>query len=231
MRTLVQLIAVFLVVGLLAACSAAASPSAPVAGATAPPASAAPGTFDIAAAERYCTDQGGTLVDRTATWNTNADQSTWLTLAGRMTLCEFVDASGESPTRISVDLVTLYSEAPTLAAVAYLSKIPTVSDPRNPGANPSAYNCNTGLGGAASFGNTAAGGGWVNTDPALVGEDASGNPVFVVMDLCVFADMSAIDEWGIFYYANGTVRGADLATKMRYQPGPEGLPAIFAPAT
>ena len=38
------------------------------------------------------------------------------------------------------------------------------------------------------------------------------------MSLCMFADGSAIDEWGITYYANGDVRGADLATKMRYQP-------------
>jgi hypothetical protein len=48
------------------------------------------------------------------------------------------------------------------------------------------------------------------------------------MSLCMFADGSAIDEWGITYYSDGTVRGADLATKMRYQPdGP--LPAVFVP--
>ena len=51
-------------------------------------------------------------------------------------------------------------------------------------------------------------------------------PVFTVMNLCVFPDMSAIDEFGIFYYANGIVRGADLATKFRYQPG-DTLPGIF----
>ena len=52
--------------------------------------------------------------------------------------------------------------------------------------------------------------------------------VFEIMAMCMFADGSAIDEWGITYYADGTVRGADLSTKMRYQPkGP--LPAVFVP--
>ena len=46
------------------------------------------------------------------------------------------------------------------------------------------------------------------------------------MDMCAFEDMSAIDAFGILYYADGTVRGADLATKMRYKPG-NPLPAIF----
>ncbi len=74
-----------------------------------------------------------------------------------------------------------------------------------------------GLDGTSQFGNTpASGGGW--TDET--------QPVFVVMSLCMFADGSAIDEWGITYYANGDVRGADLATKMRYQPA-SALPAVF----
>ena len=73
-----------------------------------------------------------------------------------------------------------------------------------------------GLDGAAAFGNTAAGGGWVDTS----------QPVFKVMSLCVFADMSAIDEFGIWYYANGTVRGVDLAPILRYQPNGQ-LPAVF----
>ncbi len=68
----------------------------------------------------------------------------------------------------------------------------------------------------ATFGDGAAGGGWVD----------AGQPVFVVMDLCVFEDMSAIDAFGLLYHQQGTIRGADLATKMRYRPGNE-LPAIF----
>jgi hypothetical protein len=46
------------------------------------------------------------------------------------------------------------------------------------------------------------------------------------MNMCFFADGSAIDEFGIFYYADGTVRGADLAPLFRYQPG-DKLPAMF----
>jgi hypothetical protein len=114
-----------------------------------------------------------------------------------------------------VDLTTLSSEQPTLAAVAYLSKVgPTV--PQAPAQNPGAYNCNAGLGGAGTFGNTATGGGWVD----------EGQPVFKVMNECFFADGSAIDAFGIFYYASGTVRGADLAPLFRYQPNGK-LPAMF----
>jgi len=170
---------------------------------------------DDAAARQYCTDKGGMLVDRVATWNTNADPAAQLPLAGRMTFCEFESGTGNDTTRIAVDLLTLSSEQPTLAAVAYLSKTgPTL--PSNPGQNPGAYNCNTGLGGAGTFGNTAAGGGWV---------DAS-QPVFKVMNMCFFADGSAIDEFGIYYYATGAVRGADLAPLFRYQPNGK-LPAMF----
>jgi hypothetical protein len=46
------------------------------------------------------------------------------------------------------------------------------------------------------------------------------------VSLCVFPDRSFIDEFGIFYYADGAVRGADLSKVMRYQPGSK-LPAIF----
>jgi hypothetical protein len=174
-------------------------------------------SFDESAAEQYCTDQGGLLVPRRAAWNTNSDESQWLYLAGEMTFCEFESTDDEgNTTRISVDLVTLYSEEPTLAAIAYLSKVPPVM-PEQPSANPATYDCTNGLDGTSQYGNTAAGGGWV----------APSEPVFVVMSECVFADMSAIDEWGLTYYADGTVRGADLATKMRYQPG-DKLPAIYA---
>ena len=53
---------------------------------------------------------------------------------------------------------------------------------------------------------------------------------FVVMDMCVFADGSAIDEFGIWYYANGTVRGADLAPILRYQPATSCRPSTRDPA-
>jgi hypothetical protein len=195
---------------LLAGCATGASPSA---ASSASP--GAPTTGGSADAEAYCADQGGAIVDRVAVSNTNADPSAQLALAGRLRLCEFETGSGDQTTRISVDLTTLYSEEPTLAAVAYLSKI----RPRQPptvGQNPAEYHCLDTLGASSAFGNTNIAGGWVDAE----------QPIFVVMNLCVFADMSAIDEFGIWYYAAGTVRGADLAPIMRYQPGDQ-LPAMF----
>jgi hypothetical protein len=191
------------------------------AGTPTPPGGATPGvsdTTDGPAADTSCLEQGGQLVDRVATSNTNGDPSAWLDLAGRMRLCEFesVVEGDDSPTRISVDLATLASEQPTLAAIAYLTRLPT-TDPPTVGQNPAEYTCRVSLQGTASFGNSNLSGGWVDAD----------QPVFTVMDLCVFADGSAIDEFGIWYYANGTVRGADLAPLFRYQPGPEGLPALY----
>lgn len=201
---------------IVAACSPAGAPTASLGQASFPPATAGSvPVVDNGSARVYCTEKGGMLVDRVATWNTNADPSAWLQLAGRMTLCEFESGEGDQTTRIAVDLVTLYSEQPTMAAIAYLSKVPPTL-PADPGQNPGAYNCDAGLGGAEAFGNTATAGGWVD----------SSQPIFVVMDLCVFADGSTIDEFGIYYYATGAVRGADLAPILRYQPG-DRLPAMF----
>jgi hypothetical protein len=168
------------------------------------------------AAEQYCTDQGGQLVPRTAIWNTNADQSVWLPMAGQMTLCEFETGSGDTTTRIAVDLTTLNSEQPTIASVAYLSKVRTTSPPES-STNPAEYSCANDYAGASTFGTSLAGGGWVNDD----------QPVFKVMIMCVFADESAIDAFGLWYHANGVVRGADLTDKFRYEPG-DKLPAMFA---
>lgn len=210
-------VAILILVMLSAAGCGASSTASPGPSTFISPTPSAAGAFDQASAERYCTEQDGVVVHRTAAWNTNADPSTWLPLAGAIDLCEFESGNGDATTRISVDLVTLSSEQPTLAAIAYLSKVPPTL-PTNPGANPAGYDCSAGLGGTSAFGNTAAGGGWVDFD----------EPVFKVMNLCVFADMSAIDEFGILYYSQGTVRGADLATKMRYRPNGK-LPAIFAP--
>jgi hypothetical protein len=200
----------------VAGCSAVGSLASPP---TAPASSVGGGSAGSSgdgAARRYCTDKGGMLVDRVAVWNTNADPAAQLPLAGKMTFCEFESGTGQATNRIAVDLTTLSSKEPTLAAIAYLSKIGPVVPP-DPGQNPGAYDCNAGLGGAGTFGTTAAGGGWV----------AASQPVFKVMNMCFFADGSAIDEFGIFYYANDAVRGADLAPLFAYQPGGK-LPAVFA---
>lgn len=203
------------IVMLLAACQA---PNASRSGSSAPGASAGIASpiasGSTADTQAYCTAHGGQLVDRVATWNTNGDPSTWLQLAGRWTLCEF-ESADDPPTRISVDLTTLASPQPTLAALAYLSKVPS-TQPSQPSQNPAGWYCANDLDATSSFGNTAAVGGWVD----------SSQPVFTVMSLCVFADGSAIDEFGLWYHANDIVRGANLAPLFAYQPGGQ-LPAVF----
>lgn len=52
-------------------------------------------------------------------------------------------------------------------------------------------------------------------------------PLSDTVELCVFADRSAIDHFGIFYASDGTNRGVDLASVMRYQPDGD-TPDVFA---
>jgi hypothetical protein len=47
-----------------------------------------------------------------------------------------------------------------------------------------------------------------------------------VVALCVFPDGSAIDDWGITYYAGDVIRGADLAPLFGWTPT-DPLPAFF----
>ncbi len=60
------------------------------------------------------------------------------------------------------------------------------------------------------------GGGWVDTADTDV----------PVVAMCVFPDGSMIDEWGLAYHSDGTIRGTDLAQQFVYQPT-DGLPPIF----
>jgi putative hemolysin len=128
-----------------------------------------------------------------------------------MEVCRFQTLE-EDDSRISVDIWTLYSEAPSLAAAAYLSRTPVRED--LPPANPATIHC-ADLGGSSQFGSGAAGGGWVWMEA----------PIDTVLAMCVFPDGSAIDEWGITYYADGVVRGADLAPLFRSDI--EDYPLIF----
>ncbi|HZQ05820.1 MAG TPA: protease inhibitor I42 family protein [Anaerolineae bacterium] len=173
---------------------------------------------DMAAAAKYCTDNGGTVTTRYPTYNTNAEQSQWLRLAGSRDFCVFyseADSTGFK-SQIEIALDTLYTDQPTLAVLAYLEP---VSMPPFTGANPSTLYCNK-LGGTDIWGgmNNAAGGGWVTDAP-----DSATN--FQVVGMCVFPDMSAIDSWGLTYKANGVVRGTDLSKVIRYQPS--ALPNVF----
>ncbi len=178
--------------------------------------------MDASDAAKYCTDKGGTVTTRYPTYNTNAAQSAWLTLAGSRDFCTFLAAPDSSgfQSQISIALDTLYAEQPTLAVLAYLEP---VALPPFTGANPATLYCNK-LGGTDIWGgmNNAAGGGWVTKAP-----DSATN--FQVVGMCMFPDGSAIDSWGLTYKANDVVRGADLSKVVRYQP--TTLPNVFVGGT
>lgn len=150
------------------------------------------------AAADYCVQSGGTVETRYPFYGTNSDKATQL--AGSLDVCTF---TAEDESRILIGLDTLYTDQPTLAAVAYRAKLPFESD-APASANPSSLYC-TQLGGTDTFGGVdAAGGGWGLEN----GTD--------IIALCVFPDLSVIDSWGITYYSNGTVRGADLNDLLRF---------------
>ncbi len=160
-----------------------------------PRSNASPAPLDAAAARAWCEAKGGQAQVRHAFYGANGDQAQWLDLGRDLEVCRFEATDGS---RIYVDAITLATPTATLASSAYLAKVQNDLDPAK--GNPATQNC-TALGGTSVFGPGAGGGGWVNLD----------DPVDQVVALCVFADGSAIDEWGIAYYAAGTVRGADLA--------------------
>ena len=81
--------------------------------------------------------------------------------------------------------------------------------------NPATAYCAS-LEASSAYGPGAGGGGWVYaTDP----DDP-------VIGMCVFPDGSMIDEWGLAYHSDGSIRGIDLAQQFVYQPT-DGLPPIF----
>ena len=195
--------------------ASASVPSAPAgSGASASATASSAAASSAAELEQHCTRSGGQVQTRGPYWNTNGDQAQWLALAGSATMCRF-QADDEARSRIYVDLTTLGSTEPTLAALAYLSKVPM--PPSAGGANPATGSCGRELNGSSSFGGAgAAGGGWV----------AQTDPDDVVVSLCVFPDGSFVDEWGLAYHSAGEIRGKDLTTVMRYQPSVR-LPPVF----
>ena len=108
------------------------------------------------AAAAHCVAKGGVVEVRTPYWNTNDDNpDNWLRLAGSRNFCEFTADDGS---RIHVLLSTLYTQQPSLAALAYYFR-PKLQ----PGChgNPASCYC-TQLGGSDSFGGISInGGGWV----------------------------------------------------------------------
>lgn len=158
-----------------------------------------------------CVAHGGEVQSRQPTFGTNNDPASWVALGDPIDVCRFQTLDDDAKSRIYVDLVTIASSEPTLAALAYLSKTPI---PEGATGNPANALC-TFLGGAINYGTSASGGGFVNTD----------DPDDEVFAPCVFADGSFIEEWGIAYYADGTVRGIDLTTVFAFDQSK--IPAIF----
>ena len=77
---------------------------------------------DLSKAEAYCVKKGGEVNDRDPYYNTNGDEQDWLRLSGWRQFCKF--KSNKDGSRIYVELSTLYTEKPTLAALAYYAEVP-----------------------------------------------------------------------------------------------------------
>ncbi len=159
---------------------------------------AANGTNATVSAAQYCVNQGGVVEVREPYFNTNDIEQNWLQLSGARQFCRF----GETA-RIYVLLSTLYTEKPSLAALAYYAAIP-LSGTCN--GNPASCYCSQ-LGGTDLFGGiNINGGGWV----------LKSDPIYTVLEACIFPDMSSIDSWGLTYHQAGIIRGKNLAHVLRY---------------
>ncbi len=169
-----------------------------LAGAAAPMAAAHAAGQAGAATSASCTASGGTAARMRPYGFTDAPAENWLQFGeDQIQVCTYTAADGS---RIAIRQATLDSPNITTAAYAYYAKQPFKPvDASNPGAQ---Y-CKQ-VGGATLIGDPMISSGWASKP----GKDA------VVM--CVFADGSAIDAMGLFYYAQGAVRGIDLGTVLKY---------------
>ncbi len=157
---------------------------------------------DTGAAAAYCTQTGGTVIERAPYYGTNGPFSTWLRLSGARNFCQYTSATDGSS--IHILLETLFTKTASLAASAYYAQVPLGTGCVG---NPASCYCSQ-LGGSDLFGGvTGAGGGWVGK-----------NSPDTVLEACIFPDMSSIDSWGLTYYSQGIIRGIDLTTVMRYVP-------------
>ena len=153
--------------------------------------------FDQAAAA-YCTHTGGLVETRVAVYGSNGPSL--LFLSGERQFCQYTAQDGS---RIHVLTTTLYSQKPTLAALAYYAKVPLNGGCQG---NPASCYC-TQLGGSDQFGGTTgAGGGWY-----LKGA------IDETLEACIFPDMSSIDSWGLAYHSNNIIRGKNLSKVLRFK--------------
>jgi putative hemolysin len=162
---------------------------------------------DMSQAADYCVKKGGEVDVREPYFNTNDNQQNWFRLAGSRSFCKFTLKKDGS--RIHVLLSTLYSDKPTLAALAYYAEVPY--DGSTCHGNPGSCYCSQ-LGGTDLFGGiNLNGGGWVQKT----------DPVDTVLEACIFPDMSIIDSWGLTYHQAKIIRGKNLEKVLRY-PNPYG---------
>jgi hypothetical protein len=153
-------------------------------------------------AAQACVLKGGTVDGRIPYFNTNDIPQNWLRLNGSTTFCKFTSKVDGS--RIYVELSTLYSTQPTLAALAYYAEEP-LSGTCN--GNPASCYCSQ-LGGTDLFGGiNLNGGGWVKMS----------DPVDTVLEACIFPDMSSIDSWGLTYHSANIIRGKNLKGVLRFK--------------
>jgi putative hemolysin len=153
------------------------------------------------AAEEYCAKKGGEVDVRVPYYNTNDIPQNWLKLAGARYFCKFTSKADGS--RIHVLLSTLYAQKPSLAALAYYSKIPYNGSCNG---NPASCYCSQ-LGGSDLFGGVNMnGGGWVQMT----------DPVDTVLEACIFPDLSSIDSWGLTYHQDNIIRGRNLKGALRF---------------
>lgn len=155
---------------------------------------------DLAAAAAYCVANGGEVENRAPYFNTNDDPSNWFRLSGDRKFCQFTLKKDGS--RIHILLSTLYTQQPSLAALAYYAKVLLQGGCNG---NPASCYCSQ-LGGTDLFGGiNLNGGGWV-----LKGA------IDEALEACIFPDMSSIDSWGLAYHQADIVRGKNLVKVLRY---------------
>jgi len=156
---------------------------------------------DVSQAEAYCVKKGGEVDLREPYFNTNDDEKNWLRLSGSRLFCKFTSKKDQS--RIHVLLSTLYSQKPTLAALAYYAEVPYNGSCNG---NPASCYCSQ-IGGSDLFGGiNANGGAWVQKS----------DPIDTALEACIFPDMSTIDSWGLTYHQAGEIRGKDLSKVLRF---------------
>lgn len=161
---------------------------------------------DETKAADYCMKKGGEVDAREPYFNTNDNEQNWFRLAGARTFCKFTLKKDGS--RIHILLTTLYTEQPTMAALAYYAKVPYNGVCNG---NPASCYCSQ-LGGTDLFGGiNLNGGGWVQKS----------DPIDTALEACIFPDLSIIDSWGLTYHQFGIIRGKNLENVLRY-PDPYG---------